>query len=183
MEYTAVKKKTKCKIIMRVIIALCVLFVLLLWFGIPIPVNRTVPALEISLTDPNHVIERTVTVQGTYTLNPLRIIRPNREFFTGDIWIEWEQGNRELFRNIRLGTQGEGRWQFGPAHQYLPGESRRWNMVNVYPEFMFREAVFEIREVYYHRIVREQEPIILVLNATTLDQAIEIMSRSTYQRW
>jgi len=77
----AIKKVKAKKIIKRT--ALIILGALFLSPFVPFPINFSVPALEINLSDPYHVVEHTVTIRGRYRHNIFR----QRSVFRGTIEI------------------------------------------------------------------------------------------------
>lgn len=71
-----IKKLRRQKVYLMITIAAVVLSVLgAVLLSVPIPVERTIHAIEIKQNDPSYCVEREVTIQGVYNLN---LLRPHR---------------------------------------------------------------------------------------------------------
>ena len=186
MEHTAAKKKPKRRIITWIIIACVVLF--LLAANVPIPVNRTVPALEICVLDLDHVIERTVTINGRWHFDPFALGRNHR--FEGRIEISgYPETFNELAYPMEMRRLRQRPFRYITSVWYRDDLYHPYGIrtERLYTGMLFHQAFFDIIE-WGERIEHEDgssgrhgtsgmgTPFI-VLNATTRDQAIRIVNR------
>ena len=172
---------------------LCTLLILFLLVSIvPIPIRRTVPALEICRFDYKHAVERTVTIRGWWNFS----------------LIAWRQGSNRLI-TLRNSHRFRGRFVVSGFPETYYGSTRSNQLMSfssilqsryagpvIYPafargersehgwlvftEFLFRQTVIEVRhqdwiehedgsadaEIRYSRYI--------VLNAATREEAVEI---------
>ena len=147
---------------------LCIVIVLLiLVFNVPIPVRIETTALEIIYTNPDHLEERTVIIQGWYHLN----IREPRHVFRGTFTVleypetHIEMHNRRLdltpwFGNTRSGIL------FYPEYPYSLLDMMPFGIV--YSGFLFRDTIIWVTSVHG---TLSQAPLI-VLGATSHDDAV-----------
>jgi len=156
----------------------------MLVFNVPLRVNRTVTALEISLDDPNHIAERTVILDGWWHLNIFEHgrVSPHHQF-SGRIEIVGYPETDELGQPVVVWPL-ISRSHFGPIfyREEYPALVRRERGFRITTGFLFRNAAIEVFDWNWvecehgsgARATGENHRFI-VLNATTREEAIEIL--------
>jgi len=151
------------------IVLFTILILLIFLFNIPIPINRTINALEISLIDETHVKDRVVTIQGHYHFN--LFVRHHR--FTGSIKIEeypethyemiplYLTQNRDIFNGFR--------WDTLTYHCYA---SRIFAMIYTRPLFVNTVIVLNND----HMIMDLMTSPLIILNANTREKALQYLN-------
>jgi len=168
--------KNKDEIIWRRVFWVIIGLLFLSWLAlsVPIPVNRTVNALEISVDDPSHVVERTVTIQGLWRRNIFSRL-PFHEFYGKFEISGYPETEMLAFAPIarRYGRIGH----IGPISYYdMLVYSEHWFGIST--RFLFRQAVIEIVDWIESEddYIFIENQLFVVLNATMRDEALEILS-------
>jgi len=156
--------KIKKKIISITIIAV---LGFLLFVNLPIPISIEATALEIMLNDPDHLIERTVTINGRYRIG---LFAPYRRFRSSIKILGLTYGEMDT---IRLHRNPHGGHRFALMFYKtdsppFPGGFGNPSGV-IYPSLFFRQATIIAS---YNGILSSHYSPLIVLNATCRDDAI-----------
>ena len=174
------KKLERQKIHLLVAVALGVLISLtVISLVVPIPVEKTIQAIEIKLDDPSYCVEREITIRGTYHLN---VSSPHR--YSGILSISGYEETVEPNQLWPISFRDDGEIFGYYWEEEIAGSPRKeyhtaWSGI-IYSEFGFKNALIIVgsqSENGNYRYPSGNSPII-VFDAVDWENAMERVAKT-----